>query len=149
MMRVDLLKPDDSRVHAFIDGMMSLYPLQPPAVIFFGDDRMYRVNAVALLNVNGIDTGIATLSENGEEDEGIPAIVGLWIDPEFKSHPQYLEYGIALFKVLADESMRRCNQAPRFYPVTHTEQDIVEEAQKQGIVFVHIPVLRREQMQDW
>lgn len=77
---IDLLKPRDSRVSSFVDGMLAQKVLQAPSVILFGGERMECIDVVAILTVNGVDAGIATFSEHGEFSERAekePAIVAI------------------------------------------------------------------------
>lgn len=148
-MPIDLLTPQDPRVHLFIDSLFATPPLIAPAAILFGGQRMSVVDVMALLTVNGTDAGIATLSEQGEMRNGEPAIVGVWIDPELKSHPHSLIWGCALFRRLVDEAHTRCAKRPTFYPVTRTEMMIAEEAKRQGASFDLVEVMSRDMLMDW
>lgn len=148
-MRIDLVDPQHPRVHMFLGSLFVIPPLTAPAAILFGGHRMDVVDIVALLTVNGADAGIATLSEQGETRNGEPAIVGLWIDPELKSHPHYLAWGCALFCRLVDEAHTRCARRPTFYPVTRTEMAIAEEAKRQGASFELVEVIGRDMLMDW
>lgn len=139
MHKVDLLRRD-MRANAFVMQLFDMPSHVAAAAILFGGDRWSCVEVVAMLSVNGKDAGIATLSPTREDGKDEPTVVALWIDPELRSHPEYISYGVEMLKTLAGESVRLYGRIATFATVTLEEQNIAEEAIKQSVDFIHVRV---------
>ena len=148
-MFIDLLQPTDSRVRRFLDAFFEgTFPqLMIVGATLFGGDRIFDVDVVAMLVVNGIDIGIATLAPMDEIGEGKPSILALWIDSEAKSMPNYRNLSLSLFRSLVEESVKRYGTVPRFAPATQTELQVAQWAQEEGISFTLVPV--HGQLPNW
>ena len=79
---IELYNVEDEAVNMVVDVLMQ--EITVPKAILFGGDRWRCVDEVAVARRQGELAGIATISYRGEQEDGKPTLVGVYVFPEHR-----------------------------------------------------------------
>ena len=86
-----------------LNTILKDWPVNATTALLFGGDRLWCIDWAVVAILDGVHIGLATVAEQGEEQSGIPTLVGLAVRGDYRR----MGVGTQLVEAVIGEAERR------------------------------------------